>query len=298
MFSSQISKIIRGKNCFKCRDVIIRTGCIIATVNNNIVMIKDNDRLSFPGGTCEPGDKNIFDTAIREFYEESIIGDNFDGSTISNWDEISTKSQSNPETPVEYLLNYFYKNLPLSSFWIGGNGLTTCYFQIQIPYYLHQSIHPMYTFLIPKTDFKHHIYYKEEKYVLRKRELIFMSGLYKFIKTDVSFSGTFCKHINADELKFQCDIFQAWCFILNPDISNRHKYRINICAKFIPILKNGSRDMIQQIYDFSYKIGFKNLRICKFILSDCDVSGNFPEHLPEENLEVAKILKKTYMSLY
>lgn len=74
---------------FKKAEIYVRTVCIVLTYNTisnginspHILMIKDptkkkkrNGIIEFPGGTVEKYDLNVYDTAIREFWEEALTG--------------------------------------------------------------------------------------------------------------------------------------------------------------------------------------------------------------------------------
>lgn len=86
-----------SKNCFKIwfkkSYIWVRTACIVLTFNRSIdgidcpqiLMVKDptkksnnrnskNNTIEFPGGTVDLHDLNIYDTAIREFWEEALTG--------------------------------------------------------------------------------------------------------------------------------------------------------------------------------------------------------------------------------
>ena len=308
MFQNQVSFIDRGRHCFKYGDTTLRTGCIIVSVCGNVMMIKDTYRgkemLSFPGGTCDAGDEDIFDTSIREFYEEAILGDQFQGQCLQNWSSIRNQARNNPQNTIDHLLNHLYRILPHSPFWIGGKGLKTCYFKIDIPYDLRKMLNPQYMISLPQNDMYKKIIKTSDgrQYAIRGREKEFLSGLIKLLNFNIPHTGTSIKNIDPKNSQIQCDIFNIWCLAKNPNMSERLKKRIKICCIFISMIRSGDPNLIQQVYDHSYHIGFTNLRICFHILNECENQHNIQtvnfSPLPHTERKTADILKKVYIDRF
>lgn len=119
-----------GKFCFRVNRTKIRTGCIIIHNNKKCIMIEENGKLTFPGGKCEETDRNVYDTALREFYEEVIIQPPEHVDYITTWNDVINDIINNPNNYEDQLISHIWKSIPKSKTLVSDHTLKTCYFRV------------------------------------------------------------------------------------------------------------------------------------------------------------------------
>lgn len=272
-----------NRKCFKttfCGDpLIMRTGCLILrkvsqpTQDFDFIMIKEaytDSTLSFPGGTCETEDRDIYDTVTREFYEECVLGDTMDDDYLQNWSTMLQEFLNNPTDRIHHIIKYIYSCIksPDVDIFAYGEKLKCLYFQVFLDDsdfdYLTNN-HDVHQINISdlRSGFEDNIIclpYGE--FILRHREKqAIYAGLHKFLRTCISCMGsifhdmhpkTVCKKIidMKSHRRFHQSVKDRTKHLTLP---KETIYLLLHCTWFLPIIYGGNKDHIQLIWDYYYK---------------------------------------------